>query len=63
MKKLMILPFIALLAIGASSCKKNGDCVCTVSGITVSTTSGISKADCSRLDDAAKLGGGSCKLK
>lgn len=27
MKKLMILAVVATLALGSSSCKKNGDCV------------------------------------
>lgn len=63
MKKLMILPLVAMLALGTSSCKKNGDCVCTVAGVSVTTATGVSKADCQKLDDAAQIGGGSCSLK
>jgi hypothetical protein len=63
MKKLMILAVVATLALGSSSCKKNGDCVCEIGGIEISSTPGISKADCNTLDDAAQAGGGSCSLK
>lgn len=62
MKKLMILLVCSTLAFGASSCKKNGDCVCTIGGVSATTATGVSKADCQKLDDAL-AGTGSCKLK
>lgn len=62
MKKLMILAFAATMAIGASSCKKNKDCVCTVAGIPV-TTPDVTKAQCDDLDAAAEIAGGNCEFK
>ncbi len=59
----MILAVVATLALGSSSCKKNGDCVCEIGGIEISSTPGLSNADCQTLDDADQLGGGSCSLK
>lgn len=63
MKKLLIVAIVAILGLGASSCKKNGDCVCTIGGVSVTSATDVSKADCQKLDDAAQVGGGSCELK
>lgn len=60
MKKLMILPVIAILAFGSSSCKKSGDCVCTANGVSATVATNMSKADCDKVSSASGI---SCKIK
>lgn len=62
MKKLMILPVIAILALGSTSCKKDWNCVCN--GTTIDTYQNITKADAKKACDASgALGGESCSVK
>lgn len=53
----------ATVAFGASSCKKEGICECTIDGISTSTPVNVTREACNAADDAAKDVGGSCKLK
>lgn len=58
---------VAALTLTFSSCKKDRTCTCTIAGVETATVlEGLSKSDaedaCSKSDEVAQVGGGSCKL-
>jgi hypothetical protein len=71
MKKVLAVMFVASLALGAVSCKKDYTCECTITGLPATATpiANSSKSDatdaCNALDAQVKLvdASGSCTLK
>lgn len=68
MKKLLTFAVVGVAVVSMTSCKKDWNCDCTVSGVT--TTSVIpdsNKSDaeeaCDALGTAAAIVGGSCELQ
>lgn len=61
MKKLFLVLMVGGLAIGASSCKKDWNCVCD--GDVVATIPNAKKADAQDACNVFELGGASCDVE
>ncbi|MCB9222807.1 MAG: hypothetical protein H6582_01415 [Crocinitomicaceae bacterium] len=68
MKKVFSVGFLIATLTLLSSCRKEWDCECTVSGSTSSSkisdaTKSEAEDACMALDEAAAIAGGNCELK